>query len=518
MITTGCVIMLRLTAIWRHFSQAVLRNRGWLPEKFKTEPEAKASAKRAGAAERGAPVAKATPKRASTPKRVEPEAKAAPKSSKVFKRRRKGVSQVPDKSLSSGEDPVDEQPTGVVPATAGADVGGKDADEEAFDSLFGGIDDTCNEVDKDDVVEKKASAESSSSSSSCAATPVTAMPGAAASSSSSGGSPTTAAPAANSNEFALVPVATPPPSSVVGETPHDARDFWQTAAAEMDAGELDDNLFSCFDFMSPPGVDTQDALKEHQTALERDRQNMPPPKALPITYAYGYDDTQGKAFRKPIKQPRAPPEWADDIIVNKMDPDTAPAIAVFSDGSRWAIAMLTKGDLNAKRGSLRPRKLQAPEAAGKGKKGNKSNIFDGQHTMTQGRVRVVWLKAESLWSLKVKHGKSREAQICQCSEQSTGNKEVAGQILTTVAKEYCENKHKDNELYERRDVLKREWFNVRLPSGTSATSSSAPGTAERTVSSAGDAGASDEEEELECDDEGEEEEESDAAEADEPPE
>jgi hypothetical protein len=481
--------MIRLCAIWRHFSQAVLRQRGWLPEQWKTG-EVKAGEKvvRPQAAQRG--TAK-RPRATDATEAGQPELsggdadpaaediddtgktceakvvrKQAAQRGKAKQHKSTDVKEAGQPELSGG---------GALPAAEDAE----DADDdETFEELFGPCDDTCKDLDNKEGPKSVDVAASASSSSARVVAAAPSKPSAVASASSSGGSPSPLRSMDNSQEGVMVMVPAPPPLVVKSGAPHDARDFWQTAADEMDSGLIDDNMFSCFEFMEPPSDTAQDALTELQAELDRDRVLMPPPPGPPKTYVYGYDDTQGKAFRKPSKQPRAPPEWADDIIVNNTDPDTAPAIAVFSDGSKWAIATLTKGDLLAKRGSVRPRKLQPPAGVGgKAKKGNKNNIFDGVHSKTQGRVRVVWLKAESLWSLKLKYGVQRETQICQCSEQSVGSKDIAGEILSAVAKEYCEDKWLMKDLYDRRDQYKQDYMKAKLASAKTAAASSAPDTA-----------------------------------------
>ena len=111
---------------------------------------------------------------------------------------------------------------------------------------------------------------------------------------------------------------------------------------------------------------------------------------------------------------------------------------------------LTNGDLLARMKAeqpSRPKTLAKP-----GPRTSKSE-YEGV-TKTGGKLRVVFLKADRIMSMKLKERRMKERQICQCSLSSaTGASGLATDVLKKVAVEFIFGNVQLSELFDLRDRL-----------------------------------------------------------------
>ena len=185
--------------------------------------------------------------------------------------------------------------------------------------------------------------------------------------------------------------------------------------------------------------------------------DAPPPAtkeeapAVAVVYHYGYDAFARAAWRQDSTKPKSIRElstaWEDGA---DKDPLSA-AVAVWSDGSKKAIAQITCGDIVA---------MQSGRASNTS--GEATCYWTGQHSVTFHRLQVKLRADRGLLCSLVE----QTSQICstqvklfagpQETEEDEGPRNRAAQILVTIAEAYAANKIAKDELYQMRDKLYAE--------------------------------------------------------------
>ena len=173
-------------------------------------------------------------------------------------------------------------------------------------------------------------------------------------------------------------------------------------------------------------------------------------------WTYSYDDDVGKVYRKPKSKPKSFPDWAETIFASEGAKLSDSAIAQWRDGSCWEISTLTCAEYKAKMAGVKVTRSAKP-GAGTGKI-NSEVSFTGKHSETGDLLRVIFLKAEALVSLREKPVTGgREKQICQVSvAQAGGDKERAHNVVNELGKRYAANEIQRELLFEQRDALLKE--------------------------------------------------------------
>ena len=175
-------------------------------------------------------------------------------------------------------------------------------------------------------------------------------------------------------------------------------------------------------------------------------------------YDIGYDDELCKAWRRPLCDAKAAPEFAQKVFYKPDDDEMQQALAIWCDGMETRLPGLLVGDVKAREG-LKPLKVHKPLGQAKGKAQPRGSSGDDVHwweKMDDAVVRVVWLKAERIASLRVKPAKTKEKQVCQCSMKQAKTKEAAIDVMKQVAAKYISGLATKEKLFLERDSLLKD--------------------------------------------------------------
>jgi hypothetical protein len=221
---------------------------------------------------------------------------------------------------------------------------------------------------------------------------------------------------------------------------------------------------------------------------------------------FGYDAEVGKAWRREQGGSRkAPKEWCDDIIAKEGRSQWQPSTAKWKDGCQHDIATLCIIDLeNRSKGQPAPKlaKRQKSEA-----KVNDKQLFVGNHENGE-KVRVARRsqgdRGEIVAATTKKAG-GKEVMLCMVTLKACKNDaSAAAELMTKIASDYVTGTLKKADVYSARETLLKDLHergSQKIRHGrSSASTDTAPQTAEQSASA-------DAAEEPEDSDEGEEEEE-----------
>ena len=187
-------------------------------------------------------------------------------------------------------------------------------------------------------------------------------------------------------------------------------------------------------------------------------------------YTFGYCSHSNKAWRKPVDQPRASPQFCECIYAPDGCSQTDPVIAVFGDGMEWAVSTLTALEHQAIVGGGKKR-VCAPLRKPGAKSKTSAIVFEGKHSTRLEVVRVMLLKCEGLVSLRLKTEGTREKQVCQCTVTMVGGntaEQAATDVMVQVAKKYLQDEVALTGLYVLRDALVQEFLGTKA-AGAAAT-------------------------------------------------
>ena len=212
------------------------------------------------------------------------------------------------------------------------------------------------------------------------------------------------------------------------------------------------------------------SMRRHQVQQRHYQlRQLDQPRPAPVTrephagYTFGYCSHSNKAWRKPVDQPRASPQFCECIYAQEGCGQTDPVIAVFGDGMEWAVSTLSALDHQAIVGGGKKR-VCAPLRKPGAKSKTSAIVFEGKHSTRLEVVRVMLLKCEGLVSLRLKTQGMREKQVCQCTVTMVGGstaEQAATDVMVQVAKKYLQDEVALTGLYGLRDALVQEFLGTK---------------------------------------------------------